>query len=282
VHVHAGENATLAAADAPAARGAWLFGVLFALMAVDFFDRQIVVSMFPHLRAQWPLSDRELGALVSIVPAVVALATLPLSWLADRWSRLRAVAWMAFVWSMATLACGLATDYAHLLALRGIVGLGEAAYGTVAAAIVATAFPPQRRSTMLAAFLAAAVLGSVLGVALGSAIATRAGWRSAFYAAGVPGIVLAGIALVLARRWNDLDCDAATAPAGTPPPLGAVVRCVARTRTLQLASLGQGAQLLVASTVLAWMPTYLARYHALAPDAAAHAPAGQLHGGGAG
>lgn len=281
MHVSGGEDAKPGPGGMPTARAASLFAVLFAMMAVDFFDRQIVVSMFPQLRAQWPLSDRELGALVSIVPAVVALATLPLSWLADRWNRLRAVAMMAFVWSAATLACALATDYAHLLALRGVVGLGEAAYGTVAAAIVATAFPPRRHSTVLAAFLAAAVLGSVLGVALGGVIATRAGWRTAFLVAGAPGIALAGLALVLARRWHDIGDDPA-APAAAPMPLRAVVRVVARARTLQAASLGQGAQLLVAATVLAWMPTYLVRYHALAPDDAALAAAGLVLGSGVG
>jgi MFS family permease len=134
---------------------------------------------------------------------------------------------------------------------------------------------------MLAAFLAAAVFGSVLGVALGGVIATRAGWRSAFFVAGVPGIVLACVTLVLARRWKDLDRDPAT-PAGAPMPLRSVVRAVAQSRTLQLASLGQGAQLLVAATVLAWMPTYLARYHALPPDVAALCAAGLLLASGAG
>jgi MFS family permease len=65
-------------------------------------------------------------------------------------------------------------------------------------------------------------------------------------------------------------------------PLRSVVRAVAQSRTLQLASLGQGAQLLVAATVLAWMPTYLARYHALPPDVAALAAAGLLLASGAG
>jgi MFS family permease len=281
MHVKAGEDAVAAPVDAPTARARRLFVLLFALMAVDFLDRQIVVPMFPHLRAQWPLTDRELGALVSIVPAVVALATLPLSWLADRSGRLHAVAWMALVWSAATLACGFATGYAPLLALRGAVGIGEAAYGAVAAAILATVFPPQRRSTILAAFLTASVLGSVLGVALGGVIATRAGWRSAFFVAGVPGIALACVALVLAGRWKEFGRDPAT-PAGAPMPLRSVVRAVAQSRTLQLASLGQGAQLLVAATVLAWMPTYLARYHALPPDVAALAAAGLLLASGAG
>ena len=61
-------------------RYAWsIFGVVFALMVADYVDRQVVVSMFPHLKAQWHLSDRQLGALVSVISVVVAIGTLPLS-----------------------------------------------------------------------------------------------------------------------------------------------------------------------------------------------------------
>ncbi len=45
--------------------------------------------MFPHLKAQWDLSDSQLGALVSIVSITVALGAVPLSLLADRWSRVK-------------------------------------------------------------------------------------------------------------------------------------------------------------------------------------------------
>src|SRR5262245_32226450 len=124
------------APDRPAPRRyAWsVFAILFALMVVDYVDRQVVVSMFSHLKAEWSLSDSQLGALVSIVSVTVALGAIPLSLLADRWSRVKSIFLMALVWSMATISCALATSYAQLFAARGIVGLGEAAYGTVGAA----------------------------------------------------------------------------------------------------------------------------------------------------
>ena len=60
--------------------------------------------MFPHLKAEWQLTDRQLGSLVSIVSVIVALGTVPLSLLADRWSRVKSVVLMALVWSAATIA----------------------------------------------------------------------------------------------------------------------------------------------------------------------------------
>ena len=92
-------------------RYAWsVFAVLFALMVVDYIDRQVVVSMFPHLKAQWNLSDSQLGALVSIVSITVALGAVPLSLLADRWSRVKSIFLMALVWSLATISCAFAGE----------------------------------------------------------------------------------------------------------------------------------------------------------------------------
>jgi hypothetical protein len=96
----------------PASRGyAWrVFALTFGLMIFDYVDRQVVVSMFPHLKAQWSLSDAQLGALVAIVSIVVALGTVPLSLLADRWSRVKSMFVMALVWSLATIGCAFAPE----------------------------------------------------------------------------------------------------------------------------------------------------------------------------
>ena len=140
----------------PPRRYAWtVFAIVFALMVVDYVDRQVVVSMFPYLKAQWTLSDGQLGGLVSIVSIMVALGTIPLSLLADRWSRVKSIFLMALVWSIATIACAYAQNYGHLLVARSIVGLGEAAYGSAGVALLATMFPARMRSTFKRMFIGA-------------------------------------------------------------------------------------------------------------------------------
>src|SRR6187551_3128457 len=152
-------------------RYAWsVFAILFALMVVDYVDRQVVVSMFSHLKTHWDLSDRQLGALVSIVSITVALGAVPMSLLADRWSRVKSIFVMALVWSLATISCAFATSYGQLFIARSAIGFGEAAYGTVGAAFLATLFPVRQRSSVLGAFFLAGILGSVLGVVLGGFI----------------------------------------------------------------------------------------------------------------
>ena len=62
-----------------------------ALMIVDYVDRQVIVSLFPYMKAEWGLSDKQLGALVSVVSVTVALGALPVALIADRASRVKSI-----------------------------------------------------------------------------------------------------------------------------------------------------------------------------------------------
>src|SRR5262245_31396831 len=91
---------------------AWFaFIMTLALMVFDYVDRQIIVSLFPHLKADWGLNDKQLGALVSVVSITVALGALPVALFADRASRVKSVVAMAVVWSLATISCMFARTY---------------------------------------------------------------------------------------------------------------------------------------------------------------------------
>lgn len=132
-----------------------------------------------------------MGGLTSVVALTVALGTLPIAVLADRWGCVQAIVAMALVWSSATLACGAAGSYGTLLAARANVGLGEADYGPAGAAILGGIFPKRLHSAVFGAFQAAGVMGGILGVVLGGWLAARYGWKAAFGVVGAPGIVLA-------------------------------------------------------------------------------------------
>jgi len=251
-------------------RYAWsVFAIIFALMVVDYVDRQVVVSMFPHLKAQWDLSDRQLGALVSIVSITVALGAVPLSFLADRWSRVKSIFLMAMVWSLATIGAGFAGSYAQLMGARSVVGLGEAAYGTVGMALLASLFPPRMRSTVLGAFLAAGMFGSVLGVMLGGFIADRWGWQAGFGAVGIPGLFLALVFLLVVRDYKTVALPSVSGSNAKPRMTArAVIAELLRPRTALITCIGAGLNLLVVSTMYSWLPSYFNRFYGLAPDQA--------------
>ena len=251
-------------------RQAWFaFAMTFALMLFDYIDRQVIVSLFPHIKAEWNLSDKQLGGLVSIISIVVAVGGIPVALLADRMSRVKSIVMMATTWSVATISCMFAGSYAQLFAARAVVGAGETGYGSVGAALISTLFPKRLRGALLGAFFAAASLGSVLGVVLGGAIAAKWGWKAAFGVVGVPGLVLA-LLYLLVRDYKTVDLtpklDAVTHSAmGT---LKHIFGTLAKTRTLLWVCVGAAMQLIVVSAVWSWLPSYLNRFHGMAPDVA--------------
>ncbi|MBV8158995.1 MAG: MFS transporter, partial [Dyella sp.] len=170
---------------------AWLvFALTFGLLLSDYMSRQVLNAVFPLLKAEWGLSDTQLGSLSGIVALLVGVLTFPLSVMADRWGRVRSILLMATLWSLATLACGIATNYGQMLTARFFVGLGEAAYGSVGIALIISIFPAYLRSTLTGAFMAGGAFGSVFGMAMGGVIAVRLGWRWSFGAMALFGLLL--------------------------------------------------------------------------------------------
>src|SRR5438046_1639067 len=88
---------------------AWIvFALVFGLLLSDYMSRQVLNAVFPLLKAEWRLSDTQLGSLSGIVSIMVGLLTVPLSLVTDRWGRVASLKAMALLWCLATLACGFA------------------------------------------------------------------------------------------------------------------------------------------------------------------------------
>src|SRR6516165_5263719 len=108
---------------------AWFALVMtLGLMIFDYVDRQVIVSLFPHLKADWGPSDKELGGLVSVVSVTVALGSIPVALFADRASRVKSIVVMAGIWSLATISCMFTGNYGQLLAARSVGGIGSRRY----------------------------------------------------------------------------------------------------------------------------------------------------------
>lgn len=247
----------------------WIvFALSFGLLISDYMARQVLNAVFPLLKAEWTLSDAELGLLSGVVALMVGLLTFPLSLAADRWGRVRSLALMAALWSFATLFCAIATSYSQMLVGRVMVGVGEAAYGSVGIAVVISVFPQRLRATLSAAFMAGGLFGQVLGVAIGGEIAASHGWRAAFAVIGLGGLLLA-IAypfIVREKRIAQLAGSATTHAPGAAPK--ASLRALFANRSVRLAYLASGTQLFAAGALPAWLPSYFNRYYAMPVDAA--------------
>ncbi len=248
---------------------AWIvFALTFGLLISDYMSRQVLNAVFPLLKSEWALSDSQLGLLSGIVALMVGLLTFPLSLLADRFGRVKSLALMAMLWSLATLGCGLAQQYEHMFIARFMVGVGEAAYGSVGIAVVLSVFPKSMRATLAAAFMAGGMFGSVLGMALGGGIAAHLGWRWSFAGMALFGLLLAVIYPLIVKEARIAPQRAASAASKAAIALTRPLRTLYSTRSVIAVYIGSGLQLFVGGTVIVWMPSYLNRYYAMGADKA--------------
>jgi predicted MFS family arabinose efflux permease len=141
--------------------------------------------------------------------------SIPVGWLADKTNRVRVLSLACALWSAATVACGLAANYPHLVAARMAVGIGEAGGVPPSYAIISDYFPPGRRGTALGIFNLGPPIGQALGVAFGASIAAAYSWRHAFVVLGAVGVVTALIVFLTVREPPRGGLDRA---APTPAP----------------------------------------------------------------
>src|SRR5436190_7034700 len=183
--------------------------VLTLINLFNYLDRWIVAALAESMKhSELQLSDTELGSLMTGFIVVYMLAAPVFGSLGDTRSRTRLIGLGVALWSVATALAGFARSYASLFAARAAVGIGEAAYGTISPALLADYFPRERRGRVFAIFFAAIPIGSALGYVVGGLVDHYFGWRPAFFVAGVPGILLAALALRLhepARGGQDPD-----------------------------------------------------------------------------
>jgi MFS transporter, Spinster family, sphingosine-1-phosphate transporter len=172
--------------------------VLTLINLFNYLDRYVVSALVETLKAsELGLSDAQAGFLMTGFIVVYMLASPICGVLGDRVSRPKLIAAGVGLWSVATALGGIAGSFVSLFASRATVGIGEAAYGTAAPSLLADYFPPANRGRIFAIFFSAIPIGSALGYVIGGVVDQAYGWRAAFFVAGLPGLLLAVLALYL-------------------------------------------------------------------------------------
>jgi MFS family permease len=178
-------------------RGMYALSVLFAINAMNFFDRQIGGALAEPIRKEWGLSDSALGALTTAFTLLYAFVGIPLGRLSDRASRKRMLGVAVFFWSLLTSLSALTRNYWQMFSARLGVGVGEAACAPAATSLIGDLFPPSRRARAMSIFMLGLPIGIALSYLVSSFIAHTWGWRAAFLVAGIPGVLCAIAAMFI-------------------------------------------------------------------------------------
>jgi MFS family permease len=145
---------------------------------VDVLDVNASIVALPVIARDFGLSDSGLQWVVTAYVLVFAGCLLVSGRLADTYGRRRVFAAGIAVFTVASLACGLAPGATTLVLARALQGLGAALTAPAALALIVDAFPGDRRA--VAVWTAVAAAGGATGLVLGGVIADGLGWRWVF------------------------------------------------------------------------------------------------------
>lgn len=236
--------------------------VLTLVNLLNYLDRYVVSGIVPDLMAPpLGLSYKQVGFLTTAFMLVYMVAAPIFGALGDRGSRTRPIALGVFLWSIATIVSGFAASYAHLLGARAIVGIGEAAYVSIAPALLADSFSRTQRGRVLSVFNMAIPVGAALGYIVGGLMSHHFSWRAAFFVAGAPGMLLAFLVLRIKdppRGSQDESEERRDGPSRSPI---AIYSSLLRRAPYMLVVLGYAAYTFALGGLAVWMPYFLEHVH---------------------
>jgi len=235
---------------------AYVLGALLIVYTFNFIDRVVIGIIQEPIKVEFGLTDFQLGLLGG--PAFAILYTLlgiPIARLAERHNRMTILSICLALWSAMTAACGLAINYATLLAARVGVSIGEAGCTPPANSVISDYFPPDRRATALSIYALGIPIGSMIAAVGGGWIATEVGWREAFIWLGVPGVVLAVIVKLTVRE------PPRSAPKGDTPTFFAAVGALTKKPTFWHIAFGSALASFVGYGVGQYLTSFMIRTH---------------------
>lgn len=243
--------------------------------AINIAARYVVTTVFEPIRLELKLTDTG-GAFLTGPPLALfyVVCGIPIAWLADRSHRRNIVAASLIVWSAFTVFCGLAASFWQFLIGRIGAGIGEAGATPPSTALVSDCFPAERRAMALSVFALGAPIGAWLASDVAGAAAQTYGWRGAFFALGVPGVLLGLLLLATVRepKRGQLDAAAGGGRAGFAEALIFLWRQRAAFHVI----MGAGVCSLWGWGLVYWTPTFLVRTYGLSIAEAGAIP-GRVH-----
>ena len=175
--------------------------LLAVIYVFSYIDRNLIAIVIEPIKQEFGVSDTIMGAVSGLAFAVFYSAfSFPLSRLADSGvNRRNIIAVCCGLWSLATVASGMVTQFWQFIIARMTVAIGEAGGTSPSISMVSDLYPPHKRSFAISLYMLGPHIGLLAAMALGGWIAQEFGWRAVFICFGAPGIVFALLLYILGR-----------------------------------------------------------------------------------
>jgi len=235
--------------------------VMMLVYVVNYLDRQILGILAHPIKIEFHLTDFKVGILGGPAFAVVyAVLGIPLAIFADRLNRRNVIAASLAVFSVMTLFCGLAVQYWQLVVARFGTGVGEAGTSPSINSVLADLYPPEKRASALAFYSAGLNIGLLVAFFGGGWIAQHYGWRNAFFASAIPGLLLGLLVLTTVHEPKRGQVENLVDTAKTAS-LWAVIRVLWAQRSFRWIALGTGMSSFGGYAGIIFIPTFLQVSH---------------------
>ncbi len=191
----------------------YVTGVLLAGWILALLDRMLINILVPGIKASLHVSDTQVSLLQGFAFAIFfSVAGIPIGRLVDRANRRNLLIVGVLGWSLATMACGLASSFPALFAGRVMMGVFQAVLAPASLSMVADYCAADRRGRTTAVLVSGGTIGSAGSAILGGMVlqmfsglaplpspfgGTLAAWQSTLIVAGLPGLLLAALLLLV-------------------------------------------------------------------------------------
>lgn len=245
--------------------------MLTAMNLLNYLDRYVLAALLKPLGEELHLNNTQLGWVVAAFLIGYTFFSLGVGWLGDRVPRKYLLAAGVGVWSLATFGSGLVRSYEDMLVVRGVVGIGEATYATLAPALISDLFPRAKRNGALTIFYTTIPIGAALGYGIGAGLNAWQGWRVAFCVVGLPGLAVALSALALReppRGASEEVSEEERARYQRVPLSPAMYRGLLRSPSFVFVTLAMAMNTFALGGLQPWVPKFLADARGMDPDGA--------------
>jgi ACS family hexuronate transporter-like MFS transporter len=176
-----------------------VLSVFLLSSAINYLDRQTLATLGPTIRGEFHLTTEQFGWVIGVFSVAYAICA-PLAGLGiDRAGLTRVASFAVGAWSCAGIATGFTSGLAGLMGCRTALGIAESAGIPAAGKAIDVILRPAERAIGNAMNQAGVSVGLIAAPPLATWIASRFGWRYAFAATGVLGLLWIPLWLAASR-----------------------------------------------------------------------------------
>lgn len=166
----------------------------FVIFATSLFMRS-VDPVIPQIAHELNVATTTAALLSTGFTLPYALVQPVLGALADMFSKTRLIAICMVILGVSTIACGFATNFETVMALRIVAGMTAGGVFPIALAVAGDRVPVAQRQVAIGRLLFAAMSGNLIGASGAGLIGDLIGWRAMFFTTGAVALIALALAM---------------------------------------------------------------------------------------